>query len=108
MRLKFCQEVVMKNGNRREGGPNQRRSKKGQGIVTTTSGARSGVLTGINHVDRYKNCYPLTAVVYGLYPIREPDQANFAPMRSWPTPLFVQKVIGHFEVPLRWSKTDRH
>ena len=69
--------------------PIREEARRGQGIVTKTSGARPGVLTGINHVDRYKDCYPLTAVVYWLYPIREPDQASLAPMRR------------HFEVPLR-------
>lgn len=30
----------------------------------------------------YQNAYPVTAAVYGLHPLRDPDLANFAPMRD--------------------------
>ena len=57
-------------------------------------------MTGIDHV-YYKDYYPVTAVVYGLYPIREPDQANLAPIRVGRLRCMAEREIGHFEVTLR-------
>ena len=47
--------------------------KKGQGVVEISRDTKPGVLTGIDSVF-YQNAYPVTAVVYGLYPIRDPDR----------------------------------
>ncbi|MEW8580687.1 MAG: hypothetical protein AB2570_03165, partial [Candidatus Thiodiazotropha endolucinida] len=55
--------------------------KKGQAIVEVSRDTKPGVLTGIDKV-YYQNVYPVTAVVYGLYPIRDPDPANLAPLRD--------------------------
>ena len=53
--------------------------KKGQGVIEVSRDTRPGVLTGIDGVF-YQNAYPVTAVVYGLNPIRDPDPANLAPL----------------------------
>ena len=43
------------------------------------------------------NAYPVIAVVYGLYPIREPNPNNLQPMRVG----VAQRVIEHFNGALR-------
>ena len=48
----------------------------------------------------YQNAYPVTAVVYGLYPIR-PDPANLAPLRDGDLNCVAQRVVEHFEGALR-------
>ena len=55
--------------------------KKGQGIIEISRHTKPGALTGIDSVF-YQNAYPVTAVVYGLYPLRDPDPANLAPLRD--------------------------
>ena len=55
--------------------------KKGQGVVEVSRDTKPGVLTGIDSVF-YQNAYPITAVVYGLYPVRDPDPVNLAPLRD--------------------------
>ena len=52
--------------------------KKGQRVFEISRDTKPGVLTGIDSVF-YQNAYPVTAVAYGLYPIRDPDPANLAP-----------------------------
>ena len=80
MRLKFLREgdqgwfVEDKLEPIREG------RNRGQGIVAITRDTTPGLLTGIDRVC-YQNAYPATAVIYGLYPLRDPDPANLAPMR---------------------------
>ena len=79
--------------------PVRTEKKKGQGIVvcsTRTEDAKPGTLVGIDRVF-YQNAYPVTAVVYGLYPIREPDPANLAPMRHGNYNCVAQRVIEHYE-----------
>lgn len=85
---------------KRKDGPNQGRHGKGQGIVTIMRGTRPGALAGIEQV-YYQNGYPVTAVVYGLFPIREPDQTIVAPMRVGRLNYVLQRVIEHFESTLR-------
>ncbi|MEW8688888.1 MAG: hypothetical protein AB2556_23975, partial [Candidatus Thiodiazotropha sp.] len=55
--------------------------KKGQAIIEISRDTKPGVLTGIDRVF-YQNAHSVSAVAYGLYPIREPDQANLAPLRD--------------------------
>ena len=55
--------------------------KKGQGVIEITRDTKPGLLTGIDSVF-YQNAYPVTAVAYGLFPIRDPDPANLAPLRD--------------------------
>ena len=63
-------------------------------------------MTGIDHV-YCKHYYPVAAVVHGLYSVRVPDKANFAPTIVGRLHCMVQRVIGHFEVALRsQSLTD--
>ncbi|MEW8689206.1 MAG: hypothetical protein AB2556_25570 [Candidatus Thiodiazotropha sp.] len=41
----------------------------------------------------YKNAYPVSAVAYGLYPIRDPDPANLAPLRDGDLNCVAQRVV---------------
>ena len=61
------------------------------------------MLTAIDHV-YYQNYYTVAAVVYGLNPIREPDQANLVPMRVGRLHCMAQRVIGHFQFALRGQR----
>jgi len=54
--------------------------KKGQSVIKISRDTKPGVLTGIDSVF-YQNAYPVTAVVYGLYPLRNPDPANLVPAK---------------------------
>ena len=74
--------------------------KKGLGVIEVSRDMRPGVLTGIDGVF-YQNAYPVTAVVYGLYPIRDPDPANLAPLRDGDLNCVAQRVMEHFEGALR-------
>jgi len=51
--------------------------KKGQGIIDVSRDTKPGLLTGIDRVF-YQNAYPVTAVVYGLYP------SETQILRTWP------------------------
>lgn len=75
-------------------------ARRGQEVVTITRRTRPGALTGIDRV-YYQNAYPVAAVVYWLYPIRETDQADFAPMRAGRLNCVAQRVVEHFEGALR-------
>ena len=48
----------------------------------------------------YQNAYPVTAVVYGLYPVRDTDPANLAPLREGDLNCVAQCVIEHFNCAL--------
>ena len=74
--------------------------KKGRGVVEVAWNTSPGVLTGIDSVF-YQNAYPVTAVVYGLYPVRDPDPANLAPLRDGDLNCVAQRVVEHFEGALR-------
>lgn len=74
--------------------------KKGQGVIKVGRDTKPGLLTGIDRV-YYENAYPVTAVVYGLYPLSDPDPANLAPLREGDLNCVVQRVIEHFDGALR-------
>ena len=74
--------------------------KKGRGVVEVARNTSLWILTGIDSVF-YQNAYPVTAVVYGLYPIRDPDPANLAPLRDGDLNCVAQRVVEHFEGALR-------
>ena len=59
-----------------------------------SSNTSPGVLTGIDSVF-YQNAYPVTAVVYGLYPVRDPDSANLAPLRDGDLNCVAQSIVEH-------------
>ena len=80
--------------------PTRTKNRKGETIVAISEDTAPGLLTGINLV-YYQNAYPVTAVVYGLYPIRPLDPANLAPLRDGGLNLVAQRVIEHFEGALR-------
>ncbi|MEW8689077.1 MAG: hypothetical protein AB2556_24925, partial [Candidatus Thiodiazotropha sp.] len=74
--------------------------KKGQAIIEISRDTKPGVLTGIDRI-LYQNAYPVSAVAYGLYPIRDPDPANLAPLRDGDLNCVAQRVVEHFEGALR-------
>ena len=74
--------------------------KKGQRVIEISRDTKPGLLTGIDSVF-YQNAYPVTAVAYGLYPIRDPDPANLAPVRDGNLNCMAQRVVEHFEGTLR-------
>ena len=74
--------------------------KKGQGVVEVSRDTKPVVLTGLDSAF-YQNAYPVTAVVSGLYPIRNPDPANLAPLRDGDLNCVAQRVVEHFEGALR-------
>ena len=69
---------------------------RGGHILTISTVTPPGALVGIDGL-YYKNAYPVSAVVYGLYPIREPDQNNLAPMREGDYNCVAQRAIEQFE-----------
>ena len=80
--------------------PARAEQKKGWGVIEVARNTSPGVLTGIDSVF-YQNAYPVTAVVYGLYPVRDPDPANLAPLRDGDLNCVAQRVVEHFEGALR-------
>ena len=74
--------------------------KKGQGVIEVSRDTKPGVLTGIDSVF-YQNAYPVTAVAYGFYPVRDPDPAKLAPLRDGDLNCVAQRVVEHFEGALR-------
>ena len=77
--------------------------KKGRGVAEVAWNTSPGVLTGIDSVF-YQNAYPVTAVVYSLYPLRDPDPANLAPLRDGDLKCVAQRVVEHFEGALRGQR----
>jgi hypothetical protein len=80
--------------------PIRESAKKGGGIVEFSRVMKPGALTGID-ASYYKRAYPEFAVVYGLYPMRDPEPANLAPMRDGDFNCIAQKLIEYFEGALR-------
>ena len=74
--------------------------KKGQSIVTVDQDTKPGILTSIDR-PYYRNAYPVTAVVYGLYPLRDPDPVNLIPLRDGDLNCVAQRAVEHFEGALR-------
>ncbi|MEW8689257.1 MAG: hypothetical protein AB2556_25825 [Candidatus Thiodiazotropha sp.] len=59
--------------------PVREERKKGQANIEISRDTKPGLLAGIDRVF-YQNAYPVSAVAYGLYPTRDPDPANHAPL----------------------------
>ena len=74
--------------------------KKGQEVIEVSRDTKPGSLSGIDSVF-YQNAYPVTAVAYGLYPIRDPDPANLAPLKDGDLNCVALRVVEHFEGALR-------
>ena len=78
--------------------------KKGQGVIEVSRDTQPGSLSGIDSMF-YQNAYPVTAVAYGLYPIRDPDPANLALLRDGDLNCVAQRVVEHFERPGTYTHT---
>ncbi|MEW8689048.1 MAG: hypothetical protein AB2556_24780 [Candidatus Thiodiazotropha sp.] len=74
--------------------------KKGQAIIEISRDTKPGVLNGIDRVF-YQNTYPISAVAYGLYPIKDTDPANPAPLRDGDLNCVAQRVVEFLEGALR-------
>ena len=80
--------------------PVKTEKKKGQGVVEITRETKPGTLTGVDQVF-YQIAYPVTAVVYGLYPLKDPNPGNLAPMRVGDLKCVAQRLVEYFEGALR-------
>ena len=69
---------------------------RGGNVFEVTPEPQLGALEGIDRL-YYANAYRVSAVVYGLYPIREPDEENLDPMRDGDLNCVAQRVIKLFE-----------
>ena len=74
--------------------------RRGQAVVTISNSTRPGALTGIDR-PYLENAYPVTAVVYVLYSLRDPDPANLAPLRDGDLNCVAQRAVEHFDGALR-------
>ena len=61
--------------------PLRQDKKRGGEVFEVSPRTRPGALVGIDQL-YYKNAYPVSAVVFGLYQIRDPKVANLEPMRD--------------------------
>ena len=68
---------------------------RGGNTLEVTPETQPGALEGIDRL-YYPNAYPVSAVVYGLYPIREPNEENLEPMRDGDLNCVARRVIKHF------------
>lgn len=82
-----------------------RRQKRGDEIVEVRPTTRPGLLVGIDTL-YYQAAYPMSAVIYGLYPIRAPNAANLAPMRAGDLNCVARVAIAHLETSKRGNLTD--
>ncbi|MEW8688808.1 MAG: hypothetical protein AB2556_23570, partial [Candidatus Thiodiazotropha sp.] len=73
---------------------------EGSESVELSRDTKPGVLTGIDK-PYYENSYPVTAVVYGIYPIRDPDPTNLAPLKDRNLSCVAKRVMEHFQGALR-------
>ena len=99
LRLKFLRETD-DDSVLEEFDPVRTERKKGQRVIEISRDTKPSVLTGIDSVCN-QNAYYVTAVAYGLYPIRDPDPANLAPLRDGYLNCVAQRVVEHFEGTLR-------
>ena len=83
LRIKFLQEKAENDWVLEDKfDPVRAERKKGRGVVEVTRNTSPGVLSGIDSVF-YQNAYLVTAVVYGLYPVRDPAAGAAAKPREW-------------------------
>lgn len=75
--------------------PVRREGREGQGIVEIFLDTKPCVLTGIVKV--FKKAYPVTAVVNGLYLLRDQDLVNLVPMHDGQLNCVAQSVVEYFE-----------
>ena len=83
LRIKFLQEEAEDDWVLEDKfDPVRAEQKKGQGVVEVSRDIKPGVLTGIDSVF-YQNAYPITAVIYGLYPVRESRSYQPSSVKRW-------------------------
>ena len=73
---------------------------RGGNVLEITPQTQPGALEGMDRL-YFQNAYQVSAVVYGLYPIRAPDERNLNPMRDGDLNCVARRVIEHFEGALR-------
>ena len=73
---------------------------RGANTLEVTPETQPGALEGIDRL-YYANAYPVSAVIYGLYPIREPNEENLEAMRDGDLNCVARRVIEHFEASKR-------
>ena len=69
---------------------------RGRHVLVVSSVTEPGAVEGIDQL-YYQNVYPDSVVVYGPYPIRDPDLANLALMHDGDLNCASQRVVEHFE-----------
>ena len=69
-------------------------------IVTISKTTKPGLLIGVEG-PYYKNAYPVTAVVYGLYPVRTPDPDNLQPLKVGKLNCVAQRVMEFYSTSTR-------
>ena len=72
----------------------------GGNTLEVTQETQPGALERIDWL-YYAKAYPVSAAVYGLYPIREPNEENLEPMRDGDLNFVARRVIEHFEASKR-------
>ena len=73
---------------------------RGGNTLEVTPETQPSALEGIDQL-YYANAYPVSAVVYGLYPIHEPNEENLEPMRDGDLNCVARRVIEHFKASKR-------
>ena len=74
--------------------------KKEHSVIEVSWDTKPGALVGIDSLF-YKDAYPVSAVVYGLYPVLDPDPANLVPLKDSDLNCVTQCIIEHFNSALR-------
>ena len=77
----------------------QGRTRSGNTLEVTPE-TQPGALEGMDWL-YYANAYPVSAVVYGLYPICEPNEENLEPMQDGDLNCVARRVMEHFKASKR-------
>lgn len=94
--------------------PIRQGTTRGRQILEIKPQTEPGALNAIDKL-YYANAYPVIAVVYSLYPIRESQEGNLRPMRDGDLNCVAKRVIEHFDgakrddgltFAMRWKIAD--
>ena len=86
--------------------PTDTETNPGRQCPEVTPRTQPGALEGIDRL-YFANACQVSAVVYGLYRIRDPDPANLTPMRDGDLNCVDRRVIEHFEAATRGQVMTR-